>query len=304
MAGTKKSTSVEMRVLVLGAGGQLGSRIARHLKRNSTEVVGTGRREGIRFDPLRDDWQRLGHFDVLINCIGAIEGTFTSYTACHIEIPKRILDNRDILGAPRVIHLSALGARSNHPSSFLATKAEGDELLIEALGEEVSILRPSIVCTPGTRVVEKILRIRTLARLTGGRVPVTPSMLTQRLQPLLVDDLLLVIQELVGGTRRASVLELGGKEVFHLRDLFSLAFATGGLTFHPRVISQAFFRSAVRSLPSSLSNYLISPEELLLLNFDNVVGTRDGEQYIGRETSPFFRSAFETSERESHLRTT
>ena len=87
----------------------------------------------MHFDPFTDDWSLLGRADAIINCIGQIEPTRTSsFYDLHVGFIKLMLNNRNKIGQPRIMQISALGAAPHHQVEFLRTKGIGDELLLQA----------------------------------------------------------------------------------------------------------------------------------------------------------------------------
>ena len=281
-----------MRVLILGARGQLGSRLAHAFRTAGYAVMGTTRLRdvaaGRTFDPWTDDWSQLGACDVLVNAIGAIEerGADT-FERVHVELAQRLADADVSLGRPRVLQISALGARADHPSRFLATKAAGDRVLLEALGERVVVLRPSIVCTTGTRLVRALRTLARHARWTRGIVPVPRGLLGSRLQPIAEDDFVNALLAQCSASN-GGVFELGGAEVHAMRDLVSLALAARGLSLHPIELPKSWLRFAHPLAPRAL----VSREELILLGEDNVlpeVSAAGRRAHVGGPTLDFFR---------------
>lgn len=59
-----------MKILVLGAGGMVGSMMAQYLTDQKHNVVSSFRRD---FDPFRDELPKLDSYDYVINCIGLIK---------------------------------------------------------------------------------------------------------------------------------------------------------------------------------------------------------------------------------------
>src|SRR5687768_3866943 len=111
-----------MKITIFGAGGQVGTILHEALS-NRHEVTGTSRRASsglFPFDPFSDNWSILGKPDVIINCIGQIAATRkSSFTKIHLELTKQIIRNRNVIGNPRIIQLSALGASAIHDVEFM-----------------------------------------------------------------------------------------------------------------------------------------------------------------------------------------
>ena len=132
-----------MRVVVLGANGQLGTPVLRRLLQDhpGAQVTGCVRAASmadfagdaaclphlLAFDPFRDDWSRLGRVDVLINCIGIIRETpALDFARAHMGLTALMLQHRALIGNPKLIQVSALGADVHSPSGFLRTKGLAD----------------------------------------------------------------------------------------------------------------------------------------------------------------------------------
>ena len=272
------------RVLVLGGAGQLGSRLACRLTASGYEVVATTRGPTVAgspltsFDPWRNDWASLGRFAAVVNAIGAIEerGEDT-FVRVHVELAERLIAQHRLLGAPRLLHLSALGARPDHPSPFLASKGQADRRLLAALPGAAIVLRPSIVLTPGTMLIQRLRRAAALARFTRGRLPFPRAALATRLQPVLADDLTGLAAELLAAllaedplANPAPVLEIVGAEVYTVGALLARALAAHGLLFHPLPLPLPALQVLLSLAPSPLRRRLLTPEELRLLGEDNL----------------------------------
>src|ERR1044072_40871 len=115
-----------MRIAILGANGQIGRVLFAGLEKQfpAAEILACVRKDKLHFegvagnhlqrsvifDPLQDDWEKLGKLDVLINCIGAIDETKNSFEETHILPALKMIDNREKTDRPRIIQVSALGA--------------------------------------------------------------------------------------------------------------------------------------------------------------------------------------------------
>ena len=167
-----------MRTVVLGASGQIGKIIYEELKK-SHEVIGTSRNsssELLQFDPFKDSWSVLGKADVLVNCVGQIEATKEfSFQKIHIELTKLIIQNRERLGNPRIIQISALGASKLSELEFFKTKGIADDQLLK--NSNTVIVRPSIICTHKTMMVRKMQVLYSISRFTNGLLIVPSSFL-------------------------------------------------------------------------------------------------------------------------------
>jgi nucleoside-diphosphate-sugar epimerase len=105
-------------IAILGANGQIGSTIYQYLRQHypHAEIKACVRRipdhqiskDYRAFHPFADNWQTLGETDVLINCIGIIEESkHATFEQAHMGLTKRMLQYRQAIGNPKIIHLSA-----------------------------------------------------------------------------------------------------------------------------------------------------------------------------------------------------
>ena len=143
-----------MRILLTGATGFMGRRIAAALGAAGHEVVGLARHpreSGAMAGDLARDlapeiWlPRLEGIDAVVNAAGIIrERRGATFAQVHRDGPTALFQAAARAGVQRVVQISAIGARPDHPVSFLATKGQADEAL-GALPIASVVLRPSLV---------------------------------------------------------------------------------------------------------------------------------------------------------------
>ncbi|WP_114783564.1 Rossmann-fold NAD(P)-binding domain-containing protein [Botryobacter ruber] len=291
-----------MRIVVLGANGQLGSRILARLLQEypQAQVVGCVREKSIAsvkgnagflqhllpFNPFRDDWAALGKVDVLINCIGIIRETASlSFEQAHLGLTKLMLQHREQLGNPKLIQLSALGADPQSPSGFLRTKGQADALLLTQ--RATVVVRPSIVCTPGTMLSRKLQLVKKLCRFTGGLLLFPEQFLETKLQPVAVADLTALVSQLCLQREHPAVVEVAGKERYTLRQLLELVPTCRNILPLPQALFRMFSPLLYRLFPA-----LIDKEQAVLLQHDNIAETDACEKILGRpmaSTLPFWQ---------------
>lgn len=143
------------RVLLLGAGGLIGSAVLARLQANGIDVRAVARRPGPEMagvewrylDAARLDaaaWlPHLEGVETVINCAGALQGS-ADLRAVHADASRALYAACEQVGVPRVVHLSAIGVERGSVSEFSATKRAGEEAL-QATTLEWVILRPSVV---------------------------------------------------------------------------------------------------------------------------------------------------------------
>jgi uncharacterized protein YbjT (DUF2867 family) len=236
-------------------------------------ITGTGRQAPedsglLAFDPFSDDWSVLpGPFDVVINCIGAIrENRDMSFDRIHAGLTELILDHRAWLGHPRLVQVSALGAREDHPVAFLRSKGQADALLLTQ--PDTLVVRPSVVCHPETVLYLRLQKLLEIARLGFGKLLVPKGFGRTRVQPVLPADLsaLLAAAVIRGGE---GVVDAVGGEVFSFRELLEIMATSAGRTVRlvevPREIMEGFVKYFVSVWFPGTLNY----DQFQLLFMDN-----------------------------------
>jgi uncharacterized protein YbjT (DUF2867 family) len=208
-----------MRILVTGASGLIGGAIVGRLLSRGHAVIAAVR-PGSRPPPeaallevdfaamSREAWMgRLADIDAAVNCVGVLQtGAREDPAAAHASGPAALFAACEAAGVRRVIHFSAVGVDRQTPSSFSATKAEGDAALM-ARDLDWVILRPSVVL--GRPVFGASALFRGLAAL-----PVVPKASDAGpLQVVQLDDVVETVARLLERPEVSrAVLELVGPE--------------------------------------------------------------------------------------------
>ncbi len=197
-----------MNVLVLGAGGFIGSHLAAAMSARGHRVVGGVRaarsltRSGgfahgmagavacdlsLDHDPAR--WaERLRGFDAVVNAVGILRPRRgQGFTAVHVDGPRALWSGCELAGVARVIQISALGDPAE--TEFIRSKHLGDRLLEES-GLDFTVLRPALVHSPHASYGGTAL-LRALACLPGALL--VPGDGRQRLQPVTLEDLVAAV---------------------------------------------------------------------------------------------------------------
>lgn len=284
-----------MNIVILGASGQIGSVIRTGLA-GRHNVTGTSRKQLprlVQFDPFNNDWSMLGKPDVLINCIGQISpGTGSSFHAAHVGVTRCILDNRLLLGTPRIIQISALGASSNHHVCFLRTKGIADDILLQH--RNTVVIRPSIVCTPGTMVVTKMRMLSGIARWSCGLLPVPKGFPDTKLQPVMPRDLADLVNVLCDNGHEG-IVSIGGSEAITFREIINIMAKSVDSRIRLMEIPRLITDLVITGMIGIMFPNLISETQYRLLFEDNVTDTREAERLLSRRpgsTRNFFKNEF------------
>jgi uncharacterized protein YbjT (DUF2867 family) len=273
-----------MKALLIGASGQIGSELAKFLPSKAIEVTGVSRsgnspaKKTIKFDPFKDDWTVLGKFDIVINAAGIIaEKGDQTFEKVHIGITKKIIENRSLLGEPKIIQISVLGADEASNAAFLNTKAAADKLLLAQ--KNTFVIRPSIICSHDTMMVKKIRMIKHLTRLSFNHLPFPEKILKTKIQPILVEDLCEFVSCLCYGQPDKNLFELTGPDQMAMKSIFKIAIPDGKFIN----VSIGFVNFIVKLFP-----FLMSPAQLDLLMDDNISSQNDFEKITGKRPSKTF----------------
>lgn len=220
-------------VAVFGGSGFLGRHIVRALARGGWRVrVGArhpntahflrpmgrvGQIQIVKANLLKTDdvKEMMREATAVINLVGILfQRGSQRFQAVHSEGAAAVAHAAAEHGVDRLIHFSALGARTDSPSQYANSKAEGEKRVLAAF-PDAAIMRPSVVFGPED---EFFNRFAALARLSPV-LPLIGGGLT-RLQPVYAGDVAQATLAALGnpGTR-SQTFELGGPEVMSLKDV-------------------------------------------------------------------------------------
>jgi uncharacterized protein YbjT (DUF2867 family) len=188
-------------VLVTGATGLIGGRLARALADQGHRVVAASRSPRLQgsMTPLAVDFadapppgwwaERLAGVDVVINAVGIFrESGGQTFDALHVRAPIALFEGAAQAGVRCVVQLSALGSDGG-TTAYHRSKHEADETL-RRLPVDSVIVQPSLVYAPDGTSAQLF---RQLAALPVLVLPATNA----QVQPVHLDDLLQALQHLL-----------------------------------------------------------------------------------------------------------
>jgi uncharacterized protein YbjT (DUF2867 family) len=174
-----------VKVLIAGATGFIGARLAAALRSRGHEVSAAARPAVDYSRALRvEDWSKLvAGMDAVVNAVGILRerGTQT-FDRVHDAAPRALFSAGKACGVRKVVQISALGADHAARSRFHLSKKRADDFLA-ALPLDWVIVQPSLVFGPGGASA------RWLAMLAALPWVPLPGAGTQRVQPIHIDDL-------------------------------------------------------------------------------------------------------------------
>jgi NADH dehydrogenase len=263
-------------IVVLGGTGFLGTRLVARLIKDGRRVTVLSRdREqhkhllvlpGLTLEncDVYDEAQLSEHFrgkDVVINLIGILnERGFggSGFRRAHTELTRGVLQAARSAGVTRLLQVSALKAAVDAPSYYLRSKGDAEHLIRESGSVlDWTIFQPSVMFGPGDSFLNRFAGL--LAAIPWVFPLAKPN---ARFQPVLVDDVIeAVLRCLHGGASSRQTYELGGPQVYSLREIVGLvAKLTGrrrwiiGLP-DPLARMQALVMDFVPGRPFSSDNY-------------------------------------------------
>jgi uncharacterized protein YbjT (DUF2867 family) len=195
-----------LRILVLGAGGFIGSHAAAALRAAGHEPV-TGKVDFTR--ALRaEDWRpALQGIDAVLNAVGIIrERGRSTFNTLHYSAPRALFDACQAAGVRRVVQISALGADQGARSRFHRTKRGADDYLA-SLDLDWAIVQPSLVFGDGG------VSARLFALLAALPLTPLPGDGRQKVQPIHIDDLVEVLVKLVAVPMKIRLQAVGPREI-------------------------------------------------------------------------------------------
>lgn len=276
------------KVLLLGGSGYVGTYIANRLSQRGIEVtIPTRRRErtkaliiqpGIEMPEADincpDTLAALvaGH-DAVINLVGILHSRdvkfpySADFANAHVELPKKIVAACKQAGVRRLVHMSALGADPKGPSEYLASKGDGEAVVMAAQGDlDVTVFRPSVIFGFGDSFLSmfaSVLRKAPFFPLGFGQA---------RFQPVWAADVADAFVDCLEDTATfGKAYELVGPKTYTLRELVEYTAKLCGSSARIIPLSEgwAYLQAGLMWLAP---NPLMSPDNLRSMQVDSVAG--------------------------------
>ncbi|SHK65131.1 NADH dehydrogenase [Bradyrhizobium lablabi] len=280
------ASNLDTLITVFGGSGFLGRHVVRALAKRDYRI-----RVAVRRPELAGHLQPLGRVGQIhavqanlrypasveaamrdshaaINLVGILaESGAQSFDAVQALGAGAVAKTAAAAGA-RMVHVSAIGADENSPSSYARSKAAGEKAVLSAV-PSATILRPSVVFGPEDQFTNRfaaLARISPMLPLIGGGLT--------KLQPVYVGDVATAVADAVDGkTKQGAAYELGGPEVLTMREIMEIILST--IERRRMLVSLPFGLAKLQALflqfaPGPLK---LTPDQVELLRSDNVVSS-------------------------------
>ena len=281
-------------ICVLGGTGFVGTRLIARLVRDGHRVTALSRdREQHKhlrvlpgltlencnvYDPALLAERFRGH-EVVVNLVGILnERGFGGggFRRAHTELTRGALQAARSAGCARFVQLSSLRAAPDAPSHYLRSKGEAERLIREHSGAlDWTILKPSVIFGPGDSFLNRFAGL--LAALPLVFPLARPD---ARFQPVFVDDVVeAMVRSLHGGAASRRTLELGGPQVYRLRDIVAFVARIKGL--HRWILGLPDFAARLQALAMDfVPGRPFSSDNYRSLTVDSIC-TEDGFAVLG-----------------------
>lgn len=215
----------------------------------------------------------------VIHLVGIIrEHKGATFRRVHVGGTRTIVHACQEVGVPRLLHMSALGARPRARSRYHRTKWEAEEI-VRASGLAATIFRPSVIFGAGNSFLPQL-------RSLLHRAPIIPIIGpgTSLLQPIWMED---VVSCFLGALQNADTAgrayDLGGPETYGFEQLLDLLAQEEGVEKPKLHLPTWLMRPAVAILSRLLPGFPLTSDQLAMLTEDNVCDTTEMRQTFAVE---------------------
>ena len=286
-----------MRILVTGGTGFVGREVVRQLSGVGNKVTclvrDTGRARSILPDKVqlhRGELSDAGSLksalnecDAVIHLAGIIqERGRSTFEQIHVRGTAVLLKAAVEAGIKRFVHMSALGSRPDAVSRYHRTKYRAEEAVRES-GMDWTIFRPSVIFGPGDQffnLLGKFIRSMPVVPVIG------PG--NSRIQPIGVTKVAACFALSVGNPETyGKIYELGGSEVLTYNQVYEIIARVLGKQKKYIHVPIGMVKPGAFLMESFLPKPLITREQLIMLQEDNLCDPSEAAQEFGLEPETF-----------------
>ncbi len=200
-----------LRVLVLGGTGFIGSALCEALVRAGHQVTVPTRRAArareVQHLPgltvleanvhnAPELAQLCAGQDVVVNLVAVLHGNVARFEHVHVALPQKTAAACTEQGVRRLVHMSALGVGADAPSNYLKSKTQGEAVLVAASQGApwaLALVRPSVVFGAG----DKLLNLFAALQKSFPLMPLGHG--DAQFQPVWVGDVVALLMAVVAG---------------------------------------------------------------------------------------------------------
>jgi len=250
---------------------------AQPLKEIGVEVVCGDISDKVSLEKAAEGMERVIHLVGIIQ-----EAPGASFRGVHVEGTRNVIEAARKAGVRHFFHQSALGTRPGAKSEYHRTKWEAEELVRQS-GIPFTILRPSLIYGSGDkftiRLSEMLLRAPVMPIIGSGQ---------SRVQPIYIDDVVsCMVKAVTGNAFLNEIYEIGGPDQLTYKEVTTAIAETMGLKRPVVHVPLFFMKPVARTLETILANPLLTTDQLIMLQEDNVCSMRDIRDAFGIEPLSF-----------------
>lgn len=218
----------------------------------------------------------------VIHLVGIIrERRGASFRRVHVEGTRSVIDGCREAAVPRLLYMSALGARPDARSRYHRTKWQAEDLIRES-GLQTTVFRPSVIFGAGGSFLPQIRNLVQRAPM----VPI-PGSGMNLIQPVWVED---VVSCFVGALDSAGTVgrsyALGGPETYGFEQLVDVIAEADGVEVVKVHLPIALLRPAVAVLSRIIPGFPLTSDQLAMLLEDSACDITEMRETFGVEPAP------------------
>jgi NADH dehydrogenase len=219
----------------------------------------------------------LAGCQAVIHLVGIIrERGRETFHRVHVRGTHNVLRACKQAGVPRLLHMSALGARPNARSRYHRSKWKAEEM-VRASGLAATIFRPSVIFGPGSAFLSQMR-----ALVTGPPViPIVGNGMSL-LQPIWIEDVATCFLAALGNDQTIGhSYELGGPETYGFEQLLDLIAESAGIEKPKPHLPVWLVRLAATALSPLTPRFPLTADQLALLLEDNACDITEMRETFG-----------------------